>query len=280
MIDFFEEKNTPDTKFDLKVLSLGAGVQSSVMLLMADKGLLDDKPDVAIFADTQWEPKEVYEHLEWLKNQVSIPIHIVSKGSLPKDLLNDKKEGKYSQATIPLHYRYDNGKKGLVMRTCTTYYKIKPIIKKVKEILGIKPKQICKGKINVQMWLGISTDEIQRVRDGFETWITNYYPLIDNNMSRQDCLNWFNENYPNKTLSKSACIGCPFRPVNDWLEMKKNNPEQFEDACKFEDEIKKVWKNGEVFLSGKCVNLRDLEPSSYAVIDFSMLDECQGMCGV
>ena len=73
---------------------MGAGVQSSVMLLMADRGLLGEKPDVAIFADTQWEPKEIYEHLEWLKTQVSIPIRIVSKGSLPKDFLNDKKEEK------------------------------------------------------------------------------------------------------------------------------------------------------------------------------------------
>jgi hypothetical protein len=64
------------------------------------------------------------------------------------------------------------------------------------------------------------------------------------------------------------------------IKKKKNNPEQFESACNFEDEIRKVWKSGEVFLSGKCIPLRELEPSSYAVIDFSMLDECQGMCGV
>ncbi len=64
-MDLFNlENNLIEQNYDLKVLSLGAGVQSSVMLLMADRGLLGDKPDVAIFADTQWEPKEVYEHLE------------------------------------------------------------------------------------------------------------------------------------------------------------------------------------------------------------------------
>ena len=273
-------KNDTPIEFDLKVLSLGAGVQSSVMLLMADTGLLGEKPDVAIFSDTQWEPKEVYDHLEWLKSQVSIPVYTVTKGSLPGDFLKDKREGRYSRATIPLHYKYDNRKKGLVMRACTTTYKIKPIIAEIKTILGIKPKQVCKGKINVLMWLGISTDEIQRVRDGFEPWIHNYYPLIDNGMSRQDCLSWFGKHYPDKKLTKSACIGCPFRSTNEWLEMKKNNPEQFESACEFDDQIREVWESGEVFLSSKCVPLRELEPSSLAVIDFSMLDECQGMCGL
>ena len=46
------------------------------------------------------------------------------------------------------------------------------------------------------------------------------------------------------------------------------------------DQIREVWNSGEVFLSSKCVPLRELEPSSLAVIDFSMLDECQGMCGL
>ena len=55
-----------------KVLSLGAGTQSTVLALMAEQwwgGL--EKPDIAIFADTQWEPKQVYRHLDWLKKQLS-----------------------------------------------------------------------------------------------------------------------------------------------------------------------------------------------------------------
>ena len=39
----------------LRILSLGAGVQSSVVLLMSIKGILP-RLDAAIFADTQWEP--------------------------------------------------------------------------------------------------------------------------------------------------------------------------------------------------------------------------------
>ena len=41
----------------LNIISLGAGVQSSTMALMATYGEITPMPDAAIFADTQWEPK-------------------------------------------------------------------------------------------------------------------------------------------------------------------------------------------------------------------------------
>ena len=53
-----------------RVISLGAGVQSSVMALMAAKGELTPMPEAAILTDTQWEPKDVYEHLDWLEKQL------------------------------------------------------------------------------------------------------------------------------------------------------------------------------------------------------------------
>ena len=65
----------------LRVLSLGAGVQSSTILLMMMNEEI--KPaDVCIFADTGNEPKEVYEHLEKLKTISTIPIHIVATQTL------------------------------------------------------------------------------------------------------------------------------------------------------------------------------------------------------
>ncbi len=46
---------------EITVLSLGAGVQSTCMALMAAKGEITPMPDYAIFADTA-EPRHVYEH--------------------------------------------------------------------------------------------------------------------------------------------------------------------------------------------------------------------------
>ena len=58
----------------LNVLSLGAGVQSTVMALMAAEGEITPMPDCAIFADTQFEPESVYTHLDWLETQLPYPV--------------------------------------------------------------------------------------------------------------------------------------------------------------------------------------------------------------
>ena len=70
-------KNIPNPT--LRVLSLGAGVQSTVMALMTMTGEIKDKPDCAIFSDTGAEPKNVYGHLEWLTKQLDYPVYIVQK---------------------------------------------------------------------------------------------------------------------------------------------------------------------------------------------------------
>ena len=54
------------------VLSLGAGVQSSTLALMAAAGEVTPMPDAAIFADTQAEPAGVYRWLDWLEKHRSI----------------------------------------------------------------------------------------------------------------------------------------------------------------------------------------------------------------
>lgn len=51
----------------IRVLSLGAGVQSTTLALLAVEGVLP-KPDAAVFADTGWEPRRVYDHLDRLES--------------------------------------------------------------------------------------------------------------------------------------------------------------------------------------------------------------------
>ena len=78
----------------IRVISLGAGVQSSVMSLMAARGELE-MPDAAIFADTQWEPKEVYDHLNWLEEQLPFPVYRVTHGDIRKMSLDTVEEAVY-----------------------------------------------------------------------------------------------------------------------------------------------------------------------------------------
>src|SRR4051812_25177815 len=110
----------------LRVISLGAGVQSTTMALMAAHGEIGPMPDAAIFADTGWEPKHVYDHLRWLMsgNVLPFPVHIVSNGNLRDDLVarHSARAGRF--VTVPWFLRrtteagsvvpvYEGGDQGL-----------------------------------------------------------------------------------------------------------------------------------------------------------------------
>lgn len=82
--------DTPNTP-TLRLLSLGAGVQSTTLAILAAEGAIDPL-DGAIFSDTGWEPAAVYAHLDRLEQQIlkpaGIPLHRVNNGNLREDALN------------------------------------------------------------------------------------------------------------------------------------------------------------------------------------------------
>jgi hypothetical protein len=84
-------KPAPAVGANLTILSLGAGVQSTALFLLGCEGRLVPKLDAAVFADTGWEPKHVYQHLERLcqhGDEHGVPVYLASKGNLPSDVLN------------------------------------------------------------------------------------------------------------------------------------------------------------------------------------------------
>ena len=258
---------------NIRILSLGAGVQSSVMALMAAKGELLPKPDHAIFADTGWEPKEVYEHLDWLNDKLNFPVHIVKRSDLKEDVLKGKNATGQDYISVPFYTKEG----GMGRRQCTSEYKLQPIRRKTRELLGLQTKEKSKGKFS-ETWIGISTDEIQRVKNSWDPYIKNRWPLLEKNMSRFDCLKWFQENYPNKKLSKSACIACPYHHDNQWKDMKKNNKEAFEQAVQFDKQLRSIQKDQQLFVHRSCVPLDEAVFNNERQLSF--LDECEGMCGL
>ena len=132
----------------MRVLSLGAGVQSSCLALMAQEGLTKHKPDCMIFADTGWEPSFVYEHVEYLKKAITIcPIYTVERSNLREDLIRaanpvkgSNEEWKSFAGRVPnppLFAARPGGKVGMLYRQCTHDYKVIPIQKKMREFLGV-----------------------------------------------------------------------------------------------------------------------------------------------
>lgn len=87
----------------ITLLSLGAGVQSTALALMAEAGLVE-KPVAAIFADTGDEPDSIHEHIERLRGMLSFPIHtVIEGGGLGKDFLAAL-SGESTRASQPPFY--------------------------------------------------------------------------------------------------------------------------------------------------------------------------------
>ncbi|SDP40803.1 adenine nucleotide alpha hydrolase family protein [Actinacidiphila guanduensis] len=220
----------------LRVLSLGAGVQSTSLLLLAAEGRLPAL-DAAIFADTGWEPRAVYEHLDRIEREVArpagIPILRVSSGNIRNDALDPGTRF----ASMPLHILNADGGKGMSRRQCTGQYKVRPIKIQVRELLGYPyPRRIPKS-VFVEQWIGISTDEFHRAKDADVAYMHNRFPLIDLGLSRADCQRFLRERGFGQT-PKSACLGCPYHGNAQWRALRDGSPEEWADVVEFDAAIR------------------------------------------
>lgn len=282
----------------INVLNLGAGVQSSAVLLMACDGILP-KFDLAIFADTGFEPAAVYDHLKWItgvSQEAGIPVKVVSKCniktvSLENQLVYDKTkpETKRFFATMPFHVLNQNGTTGMVRRQCTPKVKIDPIRKHLKEeVLGLKTRQRWPKSHAINQWFGISSDEAQRMRDSGEKWVKHVYPLcgiptdyLPHPYNRNDCIKWLEANYPSRKIPRSACIACPFKSNSEWRRLRDESPMEWEEACDFDEAMRKpAGVRGEYYLHGSCRPLREA-PIDGNKNQLSLWgNECTGGCGL
>lgn len=267
----------------VKFISLGAGVQSTTLSLMAARGEFgDDAPKVAIFADTGWEPIHVYRHLDWLENELDkygVKVIRASRGNLREDFLRSL-DGEGRAASIPLFAKKSNGKAGMLWRQCTREYKIEVVRRAIREYLGYGPRQ--RVKEHIELWMGISTDEILRAKPSQVKYITNVFPLIDRGMSRLDCFRWMQaQGYP--LPPKSSCIGCPYHNDDYWRELKTKYPDDFADAVEFDRQLRaKPREQGELYLHRSCIPLEEIDFDKYDAqgsLDF-FGNECEGMCGL
>ena len=267
-----------------RVLSLGAGVQSTTMALMAAHGEIGPMPDCAIFADVGAEPQGVYDHLKFLmsENVLPFPVHVIKAASLLDDLY-DPKGGVAAGARPPFFAVNDNGQPGPLKRQCTRHYKIEPIRRKVRELIGLRKGQRGPQSPVVEQWIGISLDEAIRMKPSRDRYIANRWPLIELRLSRQDCLRWMEAHgYPRPP--KSACTFCPYRSDAGWREMRDNDPASWAQAVAVDAHIREKMprvRKSRVYIhrSLKPLDQVDLSTAEDRGQLNLFLNECEGMCG-
>jgi len=232
----------------MKVLNLGAGVQSTALYLLSMEGSEPEVPkfDYAIFADTQEEPESVYRHVEWLQSLGGPPIHVVTAGRLG-DALEGGTDAKGSRMKDGTHFisipaftkNPDTGKNGIIRRQCTYEFKVKPIEKEIRRIAGAVPGRPVPKDILIEQYMGLSYDEpkrVIRVKQRFDAKPTNwtvYFPLWEMQWNRSDCVAYLRDRVPHET-PRSACVFCPFHKDEEWRWIKENDPKGWERSIQID----------------------------------------------
>lgn len=279
----------------IDILSLGVGVQSTALYLMSSMGELP-RVDYAIFADTGKEKKKTLEYLRdfllpWQRDNNGIPIVIIQKRNLYKDLLNKDNATGQQFASIPAFTKGEDGEAGMLRRQCTREYKIYQVDQGIRDLYGLKPRQ--RTPIT-RVWKGITLDEIDRMNIPQEVWKVSVYPFVGyevsrnstekkdfgRRMTRNDVVNWYKlRGFP--LPPKSACTFCPYQSDPSWADMKLNEPEDFAAAIEVDEAIRNSTKKGiknPAFLHSSLKPLKEIDFKPGAPDLWH--GECSGECHI
>jgi len=279
---------------NLEILSLGLGVQSTALYFMSSMGILPPI-DYAIFADPGKEKLKTYEYLKfllnWQKENDGVPIIITNSRNLFRDLLNAENSRGQRFASIPA-FTLTNGEVGMLNRQCTSEYKIIPVDNVIRDLYGLQSGD---RRPATRVWKGITSDELDRASKPHEAWKVSVYPFLGFSiskkkvtrmqpnqfmqMNRMDVIAWYAQN--NLPLPpKSSCIFCPYQSEISWIDLKENNPEDFEAACLIDEAIRNSIAKGitqPVYLHRSCKPLREINfDKNQPDIPFG---ECSSDCG-
>jgi len=251
----------------MKVLSLGWGVQSWTLAAMVALGEIE-QVDFMIHADTTHEASWTYQHAkkwtDWLKKKGQ---KVITVKPSPKKL---NAFNEYNGVFIPA-YTTDGKSNGQLRRQCTGDWKIAPMRRMIQTLRNGEP---------VEMWLGITLDEFQRMKESDVKYITNRWPLVEMKMTRFDCMRWL-EKHGLDIPQRSACTFCPYHSTNEWRSIKQS-PVDWASAVEHDEAIRKIRPPYDLFVHPARIPLVDVDlRTAEEKGQMRLWDaECFGICGV
>lgn len=266
----------------MKILSCGAGMQSTALALMscANKLIKENRAngfnftyhekvpiyDVVLFCDLGLEPSWVMNQVTFIQQAcewAGIPFYIL-KSNLYEDYLNDF--GKKRVVSIPFWSVDEEGKKGKMMRNCTLDYKITLMQNFVRwQLLGYKKGSRTKPEdIKAhEMHLGFSKEEEHRCKENPHKMFINKFPLCEMNLVRADNYAYIKDVWGLDTKA-SACCFCPFHTNYFFDFIRKNNQEEYEKTVEFdqllEDQQPNTKIRSKLYISKSRKRIKDLLP--------------------
>lgn len=260
----------------LRVLSLGAGVQSTTLALMAAHGEIGPMPDCAIFADTGDEKNGTYRYLNWLAYRFPFPLFHVQRGhvSLSESTLALYLDGSGHDQTPPFFFPG-----GILAKHCSKEWKTRVVVREIRRQLGLDAGERAPKGTAAEVWIGISRDEAHRMKPSEVPWFTNRWPLIEKGMRRGDCIRWL-ERHKYPVPPRSACVYCPYQSDAEFADMKANQADDdWARAVAFDAAIRPGGNGttGPLYVSRHCKPLAEVEFGAQSDL---FGNECEGMCGV
>lgn len=258
----------------MRIISLGWGVQSFTLAAMAAFGEIEPV-DYAIHADTTHESSLTYDFarrwIGWLKERGVVVVVVVATHE-KKNIID-----KWGGMQIPAFTAGKNGD-GQIRRQCTHEWKIRPMrewISAELDRIGIK-----KTPGIVQQLIGISWDEIQRMKPADVQYIENQWPLIDKRMTRRDCVAWL-EKHGLEVPPRSACTFCPFKSTAEW-RFTKGIENDWSEAVTVDRMIRHARPPQDLFIHPSRkplgeVDFRTAEEKGQLTL---WDNECFGVCGI
>lgn len=232
----------------MKILSCGAGMQSTALALMSCEKKMGKKDyplvpvyDAIIYCDLGKEPPWVYRQVEFIRKaceKCGIPFYI-----LDTPLYDNYKEnfGKKRVSSIPFWTIDENGKKAKMLRLCTIDHKIAAIQKFCRlNLLGYHPHQRTrKEDLGAhEMHIGFSAEESRRATESRHPMYVNRFPLIEMGLTRADNYKYIKEVWGLETRA-SACNICPFHRNYFFKHLRENHPADYQDVVSMDELLEK-----------------------------------------
>lgn len=260
----------------MKILSCGAGMQSSALHLMSCENAMAKKRgeppvwpkvpiyDISIFCDLGFEPPWVTKQVEFLEKagrSCGVPL-VILKSPLYSDFMENF--GKRRTISIPWWTIRDDGHKSKMPRNCTIDYKVELISKYVRwELLGYKKGQRLReeDKKAHEMHMGFSAEEARRCKENPNPMFVNKFPLVEMGLVRADNYAYIRDVWGLETKA-SACTFCPFHKNYFFKYLKENEPEQFSQVVGMDELLRdknpKPPMDSDLFISRSRKRLMDL----------------------
>lgn len=286
------------------VISLGWGVQSFALAAMSALGMLP-RVDAAIHADTTHERAETYDFARrwtpWLEERGVKVITVKGKVARLASVRNDATKsvmipafttwGKDTYVEGGDYHWGDDGEEywisddtkilvhragdesGQLRRQCTHDWKIMPIRRWL---------QANRDGEKIEQWLGITLDEVARMKPSRVQYISNEYPFIeylDRPWTRGMVIKWLVENGLEVPV-KSSCVFCPYHDRGTWREIKLSGNGDWQKVLEVDEAIRDKRPGYKCYLAAQRIPLANVDFRSEE--DHGQLslwgEECEGMC--